>query len=1195
MDEAKILVVEDDALTALGIQNKLVSLGYNVLGIAASGETALQMVEELRPDLVLMDVKLQGEFDGIQTAGLVRQHYNIPVIYLTAFTDEDTLQRAKVTEPLGYLLKPIREDSLRSTLEMALYKQAMTRKLQESEERFRLAFENANIGMCLVDLEGRLTRVNPQMSRIFGYSQQELESMTVNDITHPDDVDVSPTFIQRAKSGEVEHTIFEKKYFHKDGHIIWGQVSSSLVCDAQGKPQYFISHVQDITEQELAREALSTSEDRYRDLVDNSQEIICTHDLKGRILTINPWVSQVSGYTVEEMLGKNLKDFLTSKGREQFPAYLKTIHRDGSAQGLATVRTRSNETRIIEYSTSLRTEGVASPIVRCIMRDITESKRAEQSLKESERQYRTILDSMGDSVHVVDRELKLIFINKNILKWNQELDLSTDVLGKDLFEIFPFLPDTVQDEYRRVIKNGDVLVTEESSFLQGRNITTETRKIPLFSENQVVQVVTVIRDITERKHAEQVLQESEERYRSLFNGVPVGLYRITTEGRFLEVNPSMVQILGYPNRQALLEINMSGLYANPEDRFSQLAAVESSIESQKFDVQLHKYDGQIIWVRDIMRAVRDPSGRVLHYEGNLEDITEQKLAELEREKSLSLLNATLESTADGILVVDHEGKITSFNRRYAELWQVPEAVLETRNVEKYLEFVWDQLISPDEFLRKVRELYSHLEIESFDVLEFKDGRIFERYSRPQRIGQHILGRVWSFRDVTARVRAEEALKESEERFRYIFNTAAVAIWVEDFSQAKATIDELKARGVKDFRKYFNEDPELVIQAIQGVKILDVNQQTLDMYGATSKDELLASLDRISVPETMDIIQEELIAIAEGRRFFAGETANKTLQGERLDVLLTMSLPEQASEYNSVLVSIMDITERKKAEKALQESEARYRQIIETAQEGIWIIDAENKTAFANQRMAEMLGCTMEEMIGVPIFDFMDEDAQSIALDFADRRRQGIAEQQDYKFKRKDGVSLWAIVSTSSLFNEKGEYTGALAMVTDITSRKQVEGMLRHYSTHDALTGLYNRAFFEGEMIRLEQARDFPISIVVADIDDLKMTNDRHGHAAGDELLRQAAQSLSSAFRREDIVARIGGDEFAVLLPNANVEGVKKVLRRIKDNVRAYNLAHQEIPLNLSLGTSLVEIGDSLSEAIKQADEMMYSEKHGKKK
>jgi PAS domain S-box-containing protein len=145
-------------------------------------------------------------------------------------------------------------------------------KLRESEEKFRLSFENANIGMCLVGLDGQLTMVNSQMSEMFGYGRGELEGMTVNDIAHPEDLDVSPKFIQRASSGEIDHIQFEKRYFHKQGHILWAQVSSSLVRDAKGTPSYFISHVQDITERKRTEEALRK---QAHDLGERVKELNC--------------------------------------------------------------------------------------------------------------------------------------------------------------------------------------------------------------------------------------------------------------------------------------------------------------------------------------------------------------------------------------------------------------------------------------------------------------------------------------------------------------------------------------------------------------------------------------------------------------------------------------------------------------------------------------------------------------------------------------------------------------------------------------------------------------------------------------------------------------------------------------------------------------------------------------------------------
>ena len=152
---------------------------------------------------------------------------------------------------------------------MGISRDIMDRKkseeaLRESEERFRLGFENANIGMCLVDTQGRLFKVNRQMCEIFGYSKAELEGMNVNDIAHPDYQDVSPTFIQRAKIGEIDHSEFEKQYIHKQGHFVWGRVSSSLVRNAEGEPMYFISHVEDITQHKQTEEKRKVLQERLQ-------------------------------------------------------------------------------------------------------------------------------------------------------------------------------------------------------------------------------------------------------------------------------------------------------------------------------------------------------------------------------------------------------------------------------------------------------------------------------------------------------------------------------------------------------------------------------------------------------------------------------------------------------------------------------------------------------------------------------------------------------------------------------------------------------------------------------------------------------------------------------------------------------------------------------------------------------------------
>ena len=177
-------------------------------------------------------------------------------------------------------------------------------------------------------------------------------------------------------------------------------------------------------------------------------------------------------------------------------------------------------------------------------------------------------------------------------------------------------------------------------------------------------------------------------------------------------------------------------------------------------------------------------------------------------------------------------------------------------------------------------------------------------------------------DITARKRADAELQRSEQRYRNIFQTTGVSIWEEDFSQVKAAIDVLKAEGVGDFRQYLAEHPEFVQQAIAMVKVIDVNDATVELFGARSKDELLVSLHKVFRMETHDVFAGELIAIAEGQRSFESEVVLQTLKGDKLDVLFTMTLPLELDKFDSVLVSIIDITARKQAQEALQQAQAQ---------------------------------------------------------------------------------------------------------------------------------------------------------------------------------------------------------------------------------------------------------------------------------
>lgn len=301
-----------------------------------------------------------------------------------------------------------------------------------------------------------------------------------------------------------------------------------------------------------------------------------------------------------------------------------------------------------------------------------------------------------------------------------------------------------------------------------------------------------------------------------------------------------------------------------------------------------------------------------------------RIRELERadreqyERSLSLLHATLESTADGLLVVDAAGNIVLFNQKFLDMWEIPPALASTGDDEKLLAFVTMQLKDPDEFLRRVRDLYGRPEVESFDVLHFADGRIFERYSQPQRVGGVSVGRVWSFRDVTKQRRAEGRLRESETRYRNLFSLAPVSIWEEDFSEVWSWLGKLQEEGVSDLAGYLDAHPEALRNAVKLVRVLDVNEATVVMFEASSREELIERFRETFTEETYKRLREEMIALWDGRGRATGQVSGVTLKGRRVDYLLHWVAPMRGDgpDLSQVIIALDDITERTRLEREL---------------------------------------------------------------------------------------------------------------------------------------------------------------------------------------------------------------------------------------------------------------------------------------
>lgn len=411
-------------------------------------------------------------------------------------------------------------------------------------------------------------------------------------------------------------------------------------------------------------------------LADHGLGLVCIHSLDGRLLSVSPAGAKALGFEPQEMVGRQMQDFLPEDVRDQLPAYLDHIRRHGSAKGLMRVLTKSGDQRILAYSNICRQEEGNPAYVLGHAADVTELKRAEQQLRTAEQRFRFVVQCSSDVVAIAAADGNIQYVSPAV---QRSLGYSPEqVIGRSVFDyVHPEDLSLARTTFHAtLLKAGHASPFEvRLRNVHGVYIHFDATAYNLVHTPGIAGVVIAARDQSDRKVAE----------------------------------------LEFEKHKAKLE-------ERDRRRSAELAAANQML---------------------------------------IEEIREKRQTEKALRESQSLLQATLESTADGILVVDMQGKIVSSNRRFIDLWGIPDNVLQTENDKHALEFVLGQVESPAEFLSKVNQLYETPEQSSYDVIEFKDGRVFERYSQPQKIAGKTIGRVWSFRDVTERKRLEEHLLQAQ--------------------------------------------------------------------------------------------------------------------------------------------------------------------------------------------------------------------------------------------------------------------------------------------------------------------------------------------------------------------------------------------------------------------------------------------------
>lgn len=558
MNDIKIILVEDENIQAMDLQNTLESLGYTVPYVASNAKKAVEKAVDIMPNLILMDIILKGDIDGIESASQIKK-LDIPIIYLTAHSEDQTIQRAKLTEPYGYIIKPYNRNDLKHTIELALYKHKMEKELKESEANLRFLTEKMNDIMWIQDLNLNTTYVNSSIKKILGFTPEERMKQPPQEQLTPESLSKAQTrlkkelMLEENPHSDPERTIkIELEYYHKDGSTRWLENLITSIRDEKGNLIGLHGVSRDVSDRkqlENERKQLLKESQRAQNelfiLIENIVDEVFFCDKNGDIVLANAAARKFMEKTNLEKL-KSLDGLIKS---------LKVYDSQGNPrpkEGSPLLRSLNGEIikdleEIVVFPGSDKKyyrQVSSSPIKNedgkiigavAVVRDITGLKQIENERFKSEEFLRNILENIPDMVFVKNAtKLDLVMINK---AGEELLGIRRDeLIGKTDYELFPKNDaDFFNSMDRKVLENKTLLdIPEEviETNKLGQRIL-HTKKIPVLSpEGDPKYLLGISEDITEQKKSEKKIKESEEFLRGIFDNMPSGMsvYQVKNNG-----------------------------------------------------------------------------------------------------------------------------------------------------------------------------------------------------------------------------------------------------------------------------------------------------------------------------------------------------------------------------------------------------------------------------------------------------------------------------------------------------------------------------------------------------------------------------------------------------------------------------------------------------------------------------------------
>jgi len=919
-------------------------------------------------------------------------------------------------EPLGIMAilsrEPLAEQDLAEAamqvfsgrMATELERLEMEKALSESEFRLRSFFDQVNIGMGLTDLDFKFIKVNEGLARMFGYSREELIGKTPLDLTHPNDVAPNKEKQRQVVSGEVDFYSMEKRYVRKDGSVFWGIVGATVVSDPEGRPLYYVGQVQDITETKKTEAALKESEERYRRLVEYSPiPIFVQSNLK--IIYINPAaVAALGGSSPEDFIGKNSLDLVDDEFRQFAQSRIENISDKQEATSPVDMKLRRLDGGLID------TQIMGSPVelggqraVQTVFLDITERKKMEKDLVESRMEWAYAMDFFEDAIYLLDMDLNVTHANSAFYMMT---GLSPDkVIGRNIQKILHHAPEVdcpvcdAQNEKREAMIT---LEPDHPANPTGRPIEVMVKMVRDETRRPAA-ILMGIHDLTRQRSYESALEESEGRYRQLSENSPIPVV-VHSKFKIEYINPAAVAALAGKSAEEFIGKDpIDYLDAAEKQRARKRVSLvyEKRETAALTEFQFKRKDGKSITVESMSSPVEfggKPAAQTV-----FQDITERKMAEAE----LRTQAAIMENIAEGVQMIRmSDDVIVHTNPKFEQMFGYDHGEMIGKHVSIQNMPTEHTPLEIATHISRILKNKGEWSGEIFNVK--KDGTPFWTYTTVTRYQDAKYGEVMLAvkRDVTETKLAREAMQESEERFRMLFENSPDAMLLAEADtgillQANRAAEKLFKRQRKEFAG------------------MHQSRLHLPEEGALARDRFKSRGE--DVDPTIPV--ENNIMLADGT------TAPVEVTGQRYMI----------NGKKVILGVFRDLRERKKAEEALRDSEERYRALVESSDDCICLLDVNGYFLFMNQRGLELNGYgSIVEVKGKTCMDLLGAEFRPLMEGSLKKAARGEVSHVRYMTQSKGDSERWWESILNPISGPEGEVTAVLRISREITEQIRAE-------------------------------------------------------------------------------------------------------------------------------------------------------------